>query len=315
MFSSHLRKSFRSLLLLLAVLSLGGSTAQAQEAERRGAEPDAPEQVASARGVSKGTALVVEVAAAERFGSPDARMDYSNPVSHGLRSGFKFDSEDAAERFGVPTRGFECGLPPASSSLYEPREDASSWQDPQDPQTSSAPKPVPLTPGEKMERAFRRAFLSPVPYATSAFSAIITQLGEDDLPHKTTGDKVADGLTRMAINFGRSATRTVFTGGVYASLFKQDPRYDRSRGKGIGGKVLHGLSRVFVTRDDDWNIEPNYSRFAGNFTASALSNAWERSTPGHDRIGWDATFRRFGRMFLNDAITNILFRELLPDIF
>ncbi len=311
MFRSYSQRSFRSLLLLLAVLSLGGLTARAQVSERSDAERDAPEQIASARAVSKETA--VEVAAVtERFGSPDARVDYSNPVSEALRRGFKYDSEDSAARFGVPASG----IPSTTSSRYELTEDPSSWQDPKDPQTSSSPpKPVPLTSGEKMESAFRRAFLSPVPYATSAFSAIITQLGEDDLPHKTTGDKVADGLTRMAINFGRSATRTVFTGGVYASLFKQDPRYDRSRGKGIGGKVLHAVSRVFVTRDDDWNIEPNYSRFAGNFTASALSNAWERSTPGHDRIGWDATVRRFGRMFLNDAITNILFRELLPDIF
>ena len=310
MLSSHSRRSFRSLLLLLAFLSLGGLTAQAQEAERRDAERDAPEQVASAREMPKETA--VEVAAVGRFGSPDARIDhYDNQVTKALRRGFKYDSEESAARFGVPASD----ISPTTSSLYERTEDSSTWQDPQDPQTSTPPKPVPLTSGEKMERAFRRAFLSPVPYATSAFSAVITQLGEEDLPHKTTGDKMADGLTRMAINFGRSATRTIFTGGVYASLFKQDPRYDRSRGKGIGGKVLHGLSRVFVTRDDDWNLEPNYSRFAGNFTASALSNAWERSTPGRDRIGWDATFRRFGRMFLNDAITNILFRELLPDIF
>lgn len=311
MFSSHSRRAFRSL-LLLAALSLGGAATSAQEAERRDAERDAAAQSSAAREGAKETA--VEIAAVEHFGSPEARIDYSSPVSTALRRGFKYDSEDAAERFGVSASAPD--LDPKTSSLSGLTEGPSSWQDPQDPQPAATPpKPTPLTPGQKMERAFRRAFLSPVPYATSAFSAIITQIGEDDLPHKTTGDKVADGLTRMAINFGRSATRTIFTGGVYASLFKQDPRYDRSRGKGIGGKVLHGLSRVFVTRDDDWNLEPNYSRFAGNFTASALSNAWERSTPGHDRIGWDATFRRFGRMFLNDAITNILFRELLPDIF
>jgi hypothetical protein len=309
MFDSHSRRSWRAL-LLLAALSLGGAAARAQEAGRRDA---APEQVASAREVSKETASAVELAADGRFGSPGARIDYSNPASADLRRGFRFDSEDSAARFGVPTPEFECGLEAAASPPSYLKE-ARPWQDPQDPQ-GATPKPTPLTPGQKMERAFRRAFLSPMPYASAAFGATITQLGEDDLPHKTTGDKVADGLTRMAINFGRSATRTIFSGGVYASLFKQDPRYDRSRGKGIGGKVLHAVSRVFVTRDDDWNLEPNYSRFAGNFTASALSNAWERSTPGHDRIGWDATFRRFGKSFLNDAIVNILFRELLPDIF
>ncbi len=198
-----------------------------------------------------------------------------------LRRGFRFESGDSVARFGVPSPP----SPFASSSLADLHAN-STWQDPQgSPTPQQQAGPGPLTPGQKMERAFKRAFLSPMPYASAAFSATITQIGEDDLPHKTTGDKVADGLSRMAINFGRSATRTIFAGGIYASLFRQDPRYDRSQGKGIGGKVLHAVSRVFVTRDDDWNIEPNYSRFAGSLTASALSNAWERSTPGHDRIG------------------------------
>jgi hypothetical protein len=306
MFSSYSAKFFPALLLLLAALSPGGAEARAQE--RGDGERPAPERVSPAREVPAELASA-DTAEAERFGSPGARPVYANPASVALRRGFKFDSEDSAARFGVtPAPATD-----SSSSFVKPPAD-SFWQDPQGTQTATN-RPTPLTAGQKMERAFRRAFLSPMPYASAAFGATITQLGEDDLPHKTTGDKVADGLSRMAINFGRSATRTIFSGGVYASLFKQDPRYDRSRGKGIGGKVLHAVSRVFVTRDDDWNLEPNYSRFAGNFTASALSNAWERSTPGHDRIGWDATFRRFGKSFLNDAIVNILFRELLPDIF
>jgi hypothetical protein len=78
--------------------------------------------------------------------------------------------------------------------------------------------------------------------------------------------------------------------------------------------VAHAVSRLFVTRDDDWNLEPNYSRFAGAMTASALANVWERSTPGHDRIGTDATFRRFGMSFVSGAIGN-LFREFASDIF
>lgn len=320
MFSSYSRKFFRSL-LLLSTLSLGAGAARAQEEakQQQGEEPSAPAQVSSARAdatelASAGReAATADDLAAARFGSPGTRLDYSNPVAIALQRGFRFESGDSVARFGVPSV-----QSPGTSSALSNLHAGATWQDPQGsppPQQPQPNVPMPLTAGQKMERAFKRAFLSPVPYATSAFSAIITQLGEDDLPHKTTGDKVADGLSRMAINFGRSATRTIFTGGIYASLFKQDPRYDRSQGKSIGGKVLHAVSRVFVTRDDDWNLEPNYSRFAGNFTASGLSNAWERSTPGHDRIGWDATFRRFGRMFLNDAITNILFRELLPDIF
>jgi hypothetical protein len=68
-----------------------------------------------------------------------------------------------------------------------------------------------------------------------------------------------------------------------------------------------------VTRGDNGNLQPNFSRFAGSLTASAIQNAWERSTPGHDRIGTDATFRRFARSFPNDMLSNVV-REFLPDI-
>lgn len=299
MHKPHSHRLFAAALILPAALWLGGVAAHAQE--RGDAARDAPSQLSSAReGTTAPTST--DAAAAESGKTSGARFVAAVSQSAALRQGLKFDASDAAR--------------PVKDAFDAPAAAPPSWQEPQGsptPQTSTGPPP--LTPGEKMSRAFKRAFLSPMPYASAAFSATLTQIGEDDLPHKTTGDKVADGLSRMAINFGRSATRTIFAGGIYASLFKQDPRYDRSQGKSLGGKVLHGLSRVFVTRDDDGNIEPNYSRFAGVMTASALSNAWERSTPGHDRIGTDATLRRFAKSFLNDAITNILFRELLPDIF
>ena len=180
-----------------------------------------------------------------------------------------------------------------------------------------APTPTPFTPltgGEKIKRSFRSAFLSPLPYAISAFSAGLTQFREDRLPHKDGGDEVADWGSRAARNFATLSTNTIFGRGFYPALFKQDPRYDASKKKGFGRRTLHAVSRVFVTRDDDGNLEPNYSRFAGAMTASALANLWEHSTPGHDRIGTDATIRRFGRSFITGSLNNIIFKEFLPDI-
>jgi hypothetical protein len=174
--------------------------------------------------------------------------------------------------------------------------------------------PAPLTAEQKVSRSFRAAFLRPTPYVMSAFSAGITQLREDRLPQKDTSDELADWGSRTARSFATRTTTTLFASGFYPALFKQDPRYEPSRSKKLGPRVGHAVSRVFVTRDDDGNLEPNYSRFAGAFTASALANVWERSTPGHDRIGTDATLRRFGRSFISASISNILFREFGPDI-
>ncbi|MBV9923543.1 MAG: hypothetical protein JOZ96_00775 [Acidobacteria bacterium] len=184
------------------------------------------------------------------------------------------------------------------------------------PQPSPTPqnRPAPLTGEQKVKRAFRSAFLSPAPYAVAAFNAGVTQLGEDYPPHKDTDDKLADWGSRTARVFATGTTYRVFGNGFYPALFKQDPRYERSPKKGFGNRLGHAVSRLFVTRDDDWNLEPNYSRFAGAATSSALANVWERSTPKHDRIGADATLRRFGMTFLSGAVGNI-FREFAPDIF
>src|SRR5687767_13051357 len=127
MFRSHLPRSFRSL-LFLAALSLGGAAAHAQEVAQA-AGPDAPAQVAPAREVSKEAAPPDELAAVERFGSPGARVDYSNPVSVALRRGFQFESGDSVARFGVPTIE-----PPSTSSFIADAHADSFRQDPQDPQ-------------------------------------------------------------------------------------------------------------------------------------------------------------------------------------
>jgi hypothetical protein len=180
-------------------------------------------------------------------------------------------------------------------------------------QQTSASSYTPLTSEQKIRRGFKNAFLSPQAYALPFVSAVITEYGEDDLPHKDTDDRVADGLSRFAIKFGRRATNNVL-GGVYSSVFRQDPRFERAaEGTSTGARIVHAATRVFVTRGDNGKHQPNYTRFASQLSSSALSNLWEQSTPGHDRIGTDATFRRFGNSFISGAIFNVL-NEFLPDI-
>jgi hypothetical protein len=185
------------------------------------------------------------------------------------------------------------------------------------PQQQPQPTPTPLAPltGEqKIKRSLRRAFLSPASYAIAAFNGGIRQIGEDRLPHKDTEDELADWGSTTARVFASRTTYGFFGNGVYPALFKQDPRYERAPNKGVGRRVAHAVSRLFVTRGDDGSHQPNFSRFAGAATSSALANVWERSTPGHDRLGADATLKRFGMSFVSGAIGN-LFREFAPDFF
>ncbi|HZH31031.1 MAG TPA: hypothetical protein VEY11_09740 [Pyrinomonadaceae bacterium] len=215
----------------------------------------------------------------------------------------------------VPARAFSFAANEraASNSFAAPHLSTPRDADPSGEQQTAAASPyTPLTSSEKMRRGFKAAFLTPQAYGLPLVSAILTEAGEDDLPHKDTEDRVADGLSRFAIKFGRRSTNNLLAG-VYSSAFRQDPRYERADGKGIGARIGHAVSRVFVTRGDSGRLQPNFTRFASQLSASALSNLWEQSTPGHDRIGTDATFRRFGNSFLSGAINNVL-REFGPDI-
>lgn len=192
---------------------------------------------------------------------------------------------------------------------------APAWADASDavqaqPQNAVAPLSAP----EKIKHGFRSAFLSPQAYITPAFSATITQLREEEQPQKDSGDKAADWLSRYAINFGTRSTKTLLGSGLYPALFKQDPRYMPSGKHGFGPRALYAASRVFVTRGDNGRAQFNASRIAGNLSAAALANIWERSTPGHDRIGVNATFGRFYRGLAFDALSLIVFKEFWPDI-
>lgn len=270
--------------LALAALLLACGSAFAQDAQPK-AEPHAATQTNAPEVVS------------------DAAQSKEVPSS-GARIEFETRAERAAELAKATTE-----TPLFVSDRFE-------WETNPGPQASPTPQSTftPLTPGQKMRRAGRNAFLSPVGYGTTIFSAAITEYTEDDLPHKTTEDRFADFASRFAIRFTTRATNTLLGQGVYAIAFKQDPRYHPSKSKNLFKRAAYAASRVFVTYDDDGNSEPNVSRWAGALSSSALANLYEQSTPGRDRIGTDATFRRFGASFTSGMINNII-REFIGDLF
>jgi hypothetical protein len=253
---------------------------------------------------------------------PPALLALALSLSAAVAARAQAPTSPAAARGDFTASLFEPGAAPKSGDLAKAEGERTEQQDTQ-PGTSArqqptpVPSPTPRTPltGEqKIKRSLRGAFLNPASYAVAAFNAGIRQMGEDRLPHKDTADELADWGSTTARVFATRTTYGFFGNGVYPALFKQEPRYERSPQRGIGRRAAHAVSRVFVTRGDNGNLQPNFSRFAGAATSSALANVWERSTPGHDRIGADATLRRFGQTFISGAIGN-LFREFLPDLF
>ncbi len=78
-----------------------------------------------------------------------------------------------------------------------------------------------------------------------------------------------------AAGFADQAIGNVMTGAVFPSLLRQDPRYfQRNRG-GFLRRFAYAGSRIFIARGDSGKAQFNYSEFAGNATAAALSNLYE----------------------------------------
>ena len=180
-------------------------------------------------------------------------------------------------------------------------------------QTKGSSSSTSLSANEKLKYALRRAFLRPTPYILTGMGAAFTQWGEKNQPQKDTGDNFADGLSRYAIDFATGTTKIMFVSGIYPVIFHQDPRYKPSGKQGFKPRLLYAASRVFVTESDKGQSQVNISRLAGDMTASALANIWERSTPDHDRIGVVATFNRFAKMIEFD-IVRLVITEFWPDI-
>ena len=320
---SYTRLPLPSLLAAVAFVIICLHTAVAQDAPRPSAvnptqtETAAPAKSDAADAVAKETAPAAKdlasaatsakpaTAAPEKCAceSPDETDSATSPLEPATAQ-----SKQIFSTAPVPSKPVTPELFPRATLRDEQQTGA------QQQTGANAAQWTPLTPEEKMKRAERNAFFSPFGIGRVLVTSIITQYNEEDQPHKTTEDEVADGASRFAIRYSRRAVRTLLGSGVYPILFKQDPRYDRAEeGKGVFARAGHAVSRVFVQRSDHGHLQPAVSRWAGSLSASALSNLWERSTPGHDRIGTDATFRRFANSIPNDMFFNVV-REFLPDI-
>ncbi len=181
---------------------------------------------------------------------------------------------------------------------------------------------VALTAGEKLHYGLRQAFYTPGAYIAPAIGAGYRRFQEADAPSKTGSDKFADYLSDYARLFGTLSTTEIFGSGIYPILFKQNPKYislkETSQGSASGrARFLYAIGRTFVTNGDNGKRQPNYSRFAGDFTGAAIANVWERNTPSkRDRFGSPTeinrrrgvapTFSRFGLALGFDALSNVL---------
>lgn len=161
-----------------------------------------------------------------------------------------------------------------------------------------------LTTREKFF-VFGQRMISPVGFAKSAFTASINQAENDP-------EEWGQGMAGFAKRYGsKIANRTVENGigFLVAVPLHQDPRYVRSTESAFWRRIRHALVYTVVTPKDDGGKTFATWRFAGNYGAQFVSNAWrpERESSVSDAL-------RRGTISIGyDAASNI-FKAFWPDI-
>lgn len=128
-----------------------------------------------------------------------------------------------------------------------------------------------LTTGAKFRLTLQGAF---DPYEFAIVGAL-TGVNQAEGQNPWSGHGFVGYTKSYAVAFANQAIGNVMTGAVFPSLLRQDPRYfQRSHGSFLR-RFLYAGSRIFVTRGDSGKEQFNYSEFAGNAAAAAISNLYE----------------------------------------
>jgi hypothetical protein len=172
------------------------------------------------------------------------------------------------------------------------------------PGQSTVASTAPMTAGEKFEAWFRSRFLSFGAYGSAVFNGMWKELRDnDDFKKDTVQNYFADSMTRAARSYAFATTAGLFEKAVFASLFRQDPRYHRSGKKGAGGKIAYAVTRVFVTQGDRCGCHQfNASFLLGGAAASGAATLWER----RERTGPMHTVSRYYNHIAITALFNVV---------
>jgi hypothetical protein len=163
----------------------------------------------------------------------------------------------------------------------------------------------PFTGPEKLVFSFTEV-ARPITLLPSLYSASYEQLFNSD--PKYGHDAGAFG-EKFGASMLRRASLRVFSDGVFATAFHQDPRYYRIAHGSIFHRSLLAMRQAVIRRGDDGDNQFNYSGIAGRAASAALTVAYYPEP--------SVTAKVVGSTFLysiaTDAGGNLLL-EFLPNI-
>jgi hypothetical protein len=166
-------------------------------------------------------------------------------------------------------------------------------------------KAAEFTPPEKLVFSLTE-IVRPITILPSLYSASYEQLFNSD--PKYGHDAGAFG-EKFGASMLRRASLRVFSDGVFASAFHQDPRYYRVAQGSIFHRTLFSLRQAVIRRGDDGENQFNYSGIAGRAVSAALTVTYYPEPSVTAKV----VGTTFAYSIASDAGGNLLL-EFLPNI-
>jgi len=163
-----------------------------------------------------------------------------------------------------------------------------------------ATNPQPLSVGSKF-KLFVNQSISPPYILAAAINAGISQAR--DVPEAYGQGWDAYG-GRFGAAMGRASSNSFFSTFVFASVFKEDPRFFPQNRPSFWGSVKYSAQRLVVTRKDSGENGFNVSGLLGPLAAETLANVYlpqseQTGAKTAERYATDMAWKFAGNMFKN----------------
>jgi hypothetical protein len=79
---------------------------------------------------------------------------------------------------------------------------------------------------------------------------------------------------RYGAAYANDFSGRMLSSAIFASLFRQDPRYFYKGTGSVTSRTLYALSTAVIARGDNGKWRPNYADVLGTFAAGAVSNLY-----------------------------------------
>lgn len=135
---------------------------------------------------------------------------------------------------------------------------------------------APMNAKQKYKLASHKMF-DPMTFVEVSIAAGIQQAADT---HSDFGQGAEGYAKRWGAQFANGRTGELLGRAVFASIFRQDPRYFYQGSGSKQSRAFHAIGSAFVARSDKGTTMPNFAYLLGNLSSGALSNLYY---PSNDR--------------------------------